>query len=90
MISKKPGAVLLWWIAFISETIAATLETVSHQYLKAASLFCLALTFLILAINQGEEGIAKSVWLKVVLYILVFASIGLIVYQIVIGKFFIS
>lgn len=68
----------LWWVAFTSVTIAAVLETVDRDYLKAAGLYSLSLAFLLLALNKGSEG---PWWRKILLLILGLFAIGLFLYR---------
>ena len=75
---------LLWWIAFAAETIAAVLETIERNYLKATGFYCLAVAFFILATGVGSNA---PVWRKVLLYLLILTSIGLLVYRIAAAKF---
>jgi H+/Cl- antiporter ClcA len=71
---------LLWWVAFTAEIIAAVLETIDRDYLKATGLYSLSLAFLILALNKGSEG---PLWRKILLLILGLLAIGLFLYRFV-------
>ena len=74
---------LLWWIAFVAESIAAVLETIDKDFTKAAGLYCLSLAFLILALSKGSD---QPLWRKFLLLFLGLAAIAIFVYRFVIMR----
>jgi hypothetical protein len=75
---SSPPASLLWWLAFVAEAIAALLDTIERDYVRAAGLYSLALLFLLLAIGGISE---QPRWRKLLLYFLLLVSIGLLLYR---------
>ena len=69
---------ILWWIAFVAEMIAAILETFDRDPLKAIGLYCLAGSFLLMALGKGSE---EPLWRKVTMAILVTVAISLFIYR---------
>lgn len=67
---------LLWWLAFAAELIAAILETIDKDYMRAAGLYFLTLCFLLLATGGASR---ESGWRKPALYILAAAAVVLLV-----------
>jgi threonine/homoserine/homoserine lactone efflux protein len=70
----------LWWVAFTAQALAATLDILERQYVKAAGLYCLALCFLMLA-TGGTSAPAR--WRKLILNVSLWLSIGLLLYWLV-------
>lgn len=78
--TEQSKRALLWWFAFTAEIIAAVLETIDRDYVKAAGLYCLSLAFLILALSKGSD---KPLWRKVLLLILGVAAIVIFLFRFV-------
>ena len=74
--SLRSRAALLWGLAFVAELIAAILETIEKDYLRAAGLWSLTLCFLLLATGGARR---ESGWRKPVGLILVLIAIALLV-----------
>lgn len=70
-------------LAFVAETIAATMETIEGQYLKASGLYCLALAFLLMAAGGASD---RPRWRTLTVHLLVLVSIGLLVYRWLVGE----
>jgi len=83
---KIGRAKTLWWIACGAQAIVTVLEMIERDYLKAASAAFLSLTFLLLATGFSGDGPDKPLWSKVVLFILIAASVGLLIYRVAVGR----
>jgi hypothetical protein len=83
---KLARAKMLWWIAFAAQAFVTVLETIERDYLKAVSAACLGVTFLMLATGFTGDGPERPLWRKILLFILVAASIGLLIYRIAVGR----
>jgi hypothetical protein len=83
---KFARAKMLWWIAFAAQAFVTVLETIERDYLKATSAACLAVSFLMLATGFTGDGSEKPLWRKIVLFIFVAASMGLLFYRIAVGR----
>ena len=83
---KAARAKILWFIAVGAQTIVTILKIVERDYLHAASAAFLGLSFLMLAMNFTGDGPERPLWRKVVFFILVAASIGLLVYRVAAGR----
>ena len=83
---KIRRAKFLWWIAFGAQAIVTILETVEGDYLKAASASFLALAFLMLATGISGDDPDKSRLSKLIIVILVAASMALLVYRLTVGR----
>jgi hypothetical protein len=74
----RTPTIFLWWVAFIAEAIAATLEIPERRYLQVAGMYCLALAFLLLATGGAA---ADSRWRRRMVYLLASVSICLLLYR---------
>ena len=86
MASTSSNAKILWGIASGAETLAAILEALEHNYLKATVFLCLGLTFLLFATGFLGPGPDKAPWRKALMFVLIFISIGLLIYQVAVKR----